>query len=250
LYMTRQSVGPTVKAVKKRKTVALPAHFRRGKFATHGFPSAHGVGAIGCGPLREAAFTPGRGGAVMTRMQRWTVTLGVLSLSVGCDQATKRVAVQMLKDGPVHSFLMDTFRLQYAENPGAFMSLGANLPSWARQGLFTVGVGVLLLGFAVAALSIKALPLSRVAALAALAGGGFGNWMDRVMSHGVVVDFLNIGVGPVRTGIFNVADVAIMVGALFLAIPVKGASSPGEMPPPPDGPSTAPPANPTSSGGP
>ncbi len=35
---------------------------------------------------------------------------------------------------------------------------------------------------------------------------------------GSVIDFLNIGIGPVRTGIFNVADVAIMVGiALLLA---------------------------------
>jgi signal peptidase II len=30
-----------------------------------------------------------------------------------------------------------------------------------------------------------------------------------------VVDFLNVGIGPLRTGIFNVADVAIMVGVGF-----------------------------------
>ena len=34
---------------------------------------------------------------------------------------------------------------------------------------------------------------------------------DRV-ARGRVVDFINIGIGPVRTGIFNVADVAIMLG--------------------------------------
>ena len=35
--------------------------------------------------------------------------------------------------------------------------------------------------------------------------------MDRLI-HGSVVDFLNVGIGPVRTGVFNVADVAIMLG--------------------------------------
>ena len=47
--------------------------------------------------------------------------------------------------------------------------------------------------------------------------GGASNWIDRVM-RGSVVDFINIGVGPLRTGIFNVADVAVMLGAVVLFI--------------------------------
>ena len=48
--------------------------------------------------------------------------------------------------------------------------------------------------------------------------GGVSNWVDRVV-RGSVVDFMNVGVGSLRTGVFNVADVAIMVGvaALLLA---------------------------------
>jgi signal peptidase II len=46
--------------------------------------------------------------------------------------------------------------------------------------------------------------------------GGASNWIDRVAS-GFVVDFLNVGIGPVvRTGIFNVADMAIMLGAAVM----------------------------------
>jgi len=33
---------------------------------------------------------------------------------------------------------------------------------------------------------------------------------------GTVIDFLNIGIGPWRTGIFNIADVAIMAGTVLL----------------------------------
>ena len=43
------------------------------------------------------------------------------------------------------------------------------------------------------------------------AAGGASNWIDRVM-HGSVIDFMNVGIGPFRTGIFNVADMAIMLG--------------------------------------
>jgi len=58
--------------------------------------------------------------------------------------------------------------------------------------------------------------LSGVAAVALLFAGGVGNLIDRVTSGGSVVDFIKLGIGPVRTGIFNVADVAITVGALIL----------------------------------
>ncbi len=53
---------------------------------------------------------------------------------------------------------------------------------------------------------------------AVFVAGGASNWIDRI-TRGSVVDFLNVGVGPVRTGVFNVADVAIMlgVGAFVLA---------------------------------
>ena len=47
--------------------------------------------------------------------------------------------------------------------------------------------------------------------------GGASNWVDRV-ARGSVVDFMNVGVGPIRTGIFNVADVAIMVGVAVLVL--------------------------------
>ena len=47
--------------------------------------------------------------------------------------------------------------------------------------------------------------------------GGASNWMDRLV-RGSVVDFLNVGVGPLRTGIFNVADMAIMLGLTVLLL--------------------------------
>lgn len=50
-------------------------------------------------------------------------------------------------------------------------------------------------------------------------GGAIGNLIDRVRFDGLVIDFMNLGIGPLRTGIFNVADVAISVGAVLLILP-------------------------------
>src|SRR5207249_7753307 len=47
-------------------------------------------------------------------------------------------------------------------------------------------------------------------------GGGLSNLLDRVAYGGYVVDFINLGIGSLRTGIFNAADVAITVGVLLV----------------------------------
>jgi len=47
-----------------------------------------------------------------------------------------------------------------------------------------------------------------------IVGGGLGNLIDRLFFGGKVTDFVSMGIGPLRTGIFNVADVAIMFGSL------------------------------------
>ena len=45
-------------------------------------------------------------------------------------------------------------------------------------------------------------------------GGGFGNLIDRIYNQGRVVDFMNLGIGSLRTGVFNVADLAVTFGAI------------------------------------
>ena len=45
--------------------------------------------------------------------------------------------------------------------------------------------------------------------------GGMSNLIDRV-AMGSVIDFMNVGIGSFRTGIFNVADGAIMAGVALL----------------------------------
>ena len=152
----------------------------------------------------------------MQSLSRAAVVALTLFSCVGCDQVSKAAARSLLLSGTLHSFLGDAFRLQLTENPGSFLSLGAALPQPVRFWLFTAVVGLLLLGILGAALFAKRLDRPRAMALALIAGGGVSNLIDRLWNDGRVTDFLNVGVGTVRTGIFNVADMLILGGALAL----------------------------------
>jgi signal peptidase II len=140
----------------------------------------------------------------------------VVTSTIGCDRVTKQMATTFLADQPARSFLADSIRLEYAENTGGFLSLGEGLPPGARTALFTVAVGMVLLGVLAALLRLQR-PWWRALALALLFAGGVSNWIDRVF-RGSVVDFLNVGIGRLRTGIFNVADMAIMLGLALLVL--------------------------------
>jgi signal peptidase II len=151
----------------------------------------------------------------------WHLALAVAVLStIGCDRVTKHAATAFLSGLPVRSYLADTVRLGYATNGGAFLSLGAELPWPVRTGLFTVGTGLLLCLLVVIAIRHRWDRLSTLG-VALFVAGGASNWIDRV-TRGSVVDFLNVGVGPLRTGVFNVADMAIMLGAGVIVIAAFG----------------------------
>ena len=134
--------------------------------------------------------------------------------TVGCDRVTKHFAAATLAEGPTRSFMADTVRLEYIENTGAFLGLGASWPVEVRAGLFIVGNALLLLAIVVTAIRRRwSGPV--LVGLTLFVAGGASNLADRV-TRGSVIDFMNIGVGPLRTGIFNVADTAIMLGVAMV----------------------------------
>lgn len=149
---------------------------------------------------------------------RVVLLLAILSSCIGCDQATKQMATESLSQSPPQSFLSDTFRLEYAQNPGGFLSAGGEFSSEFRFAVFVVFNSTVMLGLIVFLLKNWDSPILMFVSLAYLLAGGIGNLIDRVFNDGLVTDFLNIGIGPFRTGIFNVADVAVMVGAFGMFV--------------------------------
>ena len=150
----------------------------------------------------------------MYDLRRAIVLCLLLAGTAACDRATKHFAMTTLAGGADHSFLSGTVRLTYHENPGAFLGLGAGWRPEVRAGLFQFGNGLFLLATAVLAVRGGFSRRSQAGLLLLLAGG-LSNLLDRV-ALGRVIDFLNIGFGPFRTGIFNIADVAIVAGTAIL----------------------------------
>lgn len=159
----------------------------------------------------------------MIQKKRLLLVAAVVLVVLIVDHATKWLAVRYLHDAAAtYAFFGDYFRLIYAENRGAFLSLGATLPD-ATRGLLLTGVNVVILGVVFVFLAVRRyLPATVVWAMALLLSGGLGNILDRIFRSGVVVDFMvidldrSIGPIPLRTGVFNVADLAIVGGLLML----------------------------------
>ena len=158
------------------------------------------------------------------------VLLIAIGGTIGCDRVTKHVAATALSGTPGRSFLADMVRLEYVENTGAFLSLGAGWPLPVRTAFFSIGSGLLLFALAVMVMRLR-WPRPTRLGVALFVAGGTSNLIDR-MTYGKVIDFMNVGLGPVRTGIFNVADMAIMLGAAIVVVGAYRSDGRGQMPGP------------------
>jgi signal peptidase II len=171
----------------------------------------------------------------MARGRRWLFMAVVILVLTGLDQVTKYWAIHALNGGEVlpqpGQVIMavfpsgwhpsDLFHITYAVNTGAFLSLGQSLPDGVRFWVLT-GLNTVILSVVTGVLVLmRQLSFKHVLPLTLILAGGLGNLIDRVVHDGLVVDFMNMGIGPrFRTGVFNVADVAIMAG-LFLLLFVE-----------------------------
>lgn len=139
-----------------------------------------------------------------------TMVGGVIVL----DQLTKAMVLRGLRPYSPVEVLGDFFRLTFIYNTGAAFGLHLGDASrWVFMGLAAIAVVVLWLMF-------RGTPWrdrTRLIAIASVTGGAIGNVVDRVRSSRGVVDFLDFGMGEYRWPVFNVADIAVTVGALLLA---------------------------------
>ena len=130
------------------------------------------------------------------------------------DQITKAVVLRTMRPYSPVEVLGDFFRLTFIYNTGAAFGLHLGDASrWVFMGLAAVAVVVLWMMFRGTPWRDRA----RLIAIASVTGGAIGNVVDRVRSSRGVVDFLDFGVGEYRWPVFNVADIAVTLGALLLA---------------------------------
>lgn len=159
-----------------------------------------------------------------SRARHLLLLAALVLTTVGCDQATKHVARQALADGPSGPFLGGFVHFTLAHNSGGFLGLGDSLSPRLRLFIFTVATSVFLVAALVAVIRSRPSINSRAGfGLALLAAGGFGNLIDRLGQQGLVTDFCTLHLGSLHTGVFNVADVAIVLGAVLIMVAVPHA---------------------------
>jgi len=153
-------------------------------------------------------------------IKRWLkifTSLLVIGSNLGCDQITKEKVRAGITENEVIRIIGDHFILTKVENTGAALSLGANLNPVLKTiilQIFPLVVLCFLFGYIVKEASISRLNLI---GLSFIIGGGIGNIYDRIL-HNSVTDFMYLELGSLHTGIFNMADVSVMVGMALILL--------------------------------
>ena len=143
--------------------------------------------------------------------------LGYLLIAVAgfvLDQWSKAEAVRYLSRGSVHvtSFL----NLVLVYNRGAAFGFLSNASGWQNAFFIAVAVAIVA-GIVIFLVRGGRRDRLTVVALMLVLGGAAGNLADRVRL-GEVVDFIDFHIGSWHWYTFNLADSAITVGAVLLAI--------------------------------
>ena len=140
---------------------------------------------------------------------------GTLIAIVAIDFVTKVMAASSLSPQHIpHEVIGNHVRLTLVYNPGA--AFGLNLGAYSRWIFMALTAGALVI-LGRLYLATRRGDWVRTLALGLVCGGAVGNLIDRIRSAAGVVDFIDVGVGDMRWPTFNVADMAVSVGAFLLA---------------------------------
>jgi signal peptidase II len=150
--------------------------------------------------------------SAVSRRLFWGTILGIVAL----DLVTKFAAEDVLTRRPI-PVIGDYVVLRLVYNQCAAFGLCLGPPEYSRW----IFLALALLALVVLGSMVRHTPdhdRMRIFVLALLVAGAIGNVLDRLRSAQGVVDFIEVGVGSYRWPTFNVADSAITVGAIALAI--------------------------------
>ncbi len=152
------------------------------------------------------------------KLARNIIILLIVIANIGCDQISKKVVRESVEPGDRIEIINQNFLLMNVENDGAFLSLGSNFSPVLKKILLLGLPMIMLIGVLLYLFTQTKLPKTALIGWSFVIGGGIGNMYDRI-KFGSVTDFLFIDLGGIfRTGVFNMADVSIMVGMGFLIL--------------------------------
>ena len=143
-------------------------------------------------------------------MNRW---LALAALIAALDQLSKFAITRRLIAGNSIE-LTPFFNLVRVHNRGAAFSLFSSASGWQRE--FFIAIAVIASVWVVYLLRRHPRESLFCLALSLILGGAIGNVIDRLL-HGHVVDFIQWHWRDYFWPAFNIADAAIVVGAVSIA---------------------------------
>jgi len=155
----------------------------------------------------------------------WLIILATLLFTIYSDQYTKSIAKSYLagqESIPVNSGIIV---FSYVENNAGFLGILQEVPEYIQFFLLNICVSLILLYCLYYLFFRDNHTILRTLALSTLTGGGISNLVDRILNDGRVIDFLQVGIGPVKTGIFNLADLYILTGSFLIGFLVLSADT-------------------------
>jgi signal peptidase II len=169
---------------------------------------------MGNGPISHSPFSKAQ--------LFWPILVTVVAV----DVLTKAIAAKSLGLQRVpHDVIGEYVRFTLVYNPGA--AFGLHVGEHSRWVFLALTIAALLI-LGRLFVSSSSTDKSRILSLALVCGGAVGNLIDRIRSHLGVVDFIDIGVGDARWPTFNVADMAVSIGAFLLAVVLWSEDRPAE----------------------
>lgn len=126
-------------------------------------------------------------------------------------------------DGQIISYFKNFFVLKYAENTGAFFSLGNELSDSVSLWIFIiVPIAFLISLLMYVIVKSKEMNWIKLLGFALILAGGMGNIIDRILYDRHVTDFMILGIHNLRTGIFNFADLFVSFVVVSLLLFYRG----------------------------
>ena len=153
----------------------------------------------------------------MKRIPKLVLIFGLIFANIGCDQVTKKLAREQIKEYETIEVIGEYLILTKTENTGAFLGMGSDFPPLVRKLLLLVLPLLVMVGVFIYLVRTKDLSQTNIVGLSFIVGGGIGNLYDRIL-YGSVTDMVFIDLQFAHTGIFNLADVSVMVGTGLIVL--------------------------------
>jgi signal peptidase II len=148
---------------------------------------------------------------------RKILVLSLVLLNIGCDQISKSIVREKVESHITIPIIKNNFILTKVENTGAFLGMGSKLHPTLKM-IFLLGIPSIALILMLCYLLFKSnLEKHFIIGFSFVVGGGIGNIFDRIL-YGEVTDFFHISIGFFKKGIFNMADVSVLIGSIYILI--------------------------------